>query len=369
MVWGTSIAKTAGKMDVGREIIMKTILRAGIILIAVGLVLGLPVLAQAQGGRNIFCSGLSAEDCEFLEAAQKATSESESFALPVITFRYELSDSTERVSITATGAGEMVRPNGGPLAFHWVIDDMQIEPGNDQVQPITELLLTNTGFYLQRAGQWFGRDWPEAERAQVELIFNMLTPNAVALLSNLIFNFNTDGILTMTRGEDVAWEGMTLANFHAEFYTSDLLVKLLSSPMVIEFLKGQGVDAGLDDLTPDDQAAIKMIFQLLLSDTTISLDQWFGTDDLMLHRLILDVQLNLNLGMFDPSYAEPLVGTLYLEVEMNRINETFAIEPPDQFGSLSELGISANDAVALGLGHIDPLGLIATRQEASEDAN
>jgi hypothetical protein len=87
----------------------------------------------------------------------------------------------------------------------------------------------------------------------------------------------------------------------------------------------------------------------MLAGTSLSMESWFGVEDQYLHKLVLDVNLNLDLGMFGGEGAVPITGALYLDIELDQINQTFEVAVPESYKSMDELDMQGLSGLGLGM--------------------
>jgi hypothetical protein len=305
------------------------------VLVVVVLALGAPLLAFGQGGGDLMCAGLSDEDCEFLLASQQNAASATSFAIPSLSVSFSLDDGTQTNAFSATGSGHVMLPTSGSLLLHLVFEDITVEPADEEVPARLELLVNDTMYFVNDDGEWYGEELSDENKETVLQVLGAANPAALSSLGES--GLDLTGILTTTRGEDAEVVGMTAASYKTDINVGKLLVAVLSSPMLGTLLGDQGAELGLSELSPEDMAMMGAIFEPMLTGTTISIEQWYGADDQFLHKIALDVVINLNLAMFSAEGGgEPITGGLTFEAELGEINETFEVAAPDSFKPIDE---------------------------------
>jgi len=113
--------------------------------------------------------------------------------------------------------------------------------------------------------------------------------------------------------------------------------------MLGALLGESGEEMGLSEMTPQDLQMMGMILTPMLQGTTLSFQQWIGTEDQFLHRLALDMNINVNLGMFGEADTPPITGAFHFEADLDQVNETFDIAAPTEFKPMDEMESDLED--------------------------
>ncbi len=327
---------------------MKFSARVFSVLIIV-LLMAVPFSALAQGD-NPACTGLAAEDCEFLVTAGDNVSTATSFAIPAMSVNFTLNTGeagAEPTVFSVTGSGHVMLPQSGKLMLHLVFEDITMQPTEDKLPEHLELLVLDNMSYVNQDGEWYGEELKEEDLSQIEDVLSQTNSLALSDLSST--GMDLSGVLTTTRGEDAEALGMNMAVYSMDVNITGLLTAILSSPMVGELLGSTGEEMGMSEMTPEDLQMMGMILGPMLQGTTLSLQEWFGTDDQYLHRLALNMNINVNLGMFGEADTPPITGALNVSVDLDQVNESFDITAPTEFKPMDELD-SELEGLTQGLG-------------------
>jgi len=97
-----------------------------------------------------------------------------------------------------------------------------------------------------------------------------------------------------------------------------------------------GAELGMEEMTPEDIQMMGAFLTPLLSQTTLSVGQWVGTNDQMLRKIALDMVLNLDLTMFDPE-ASAIAGNISFMAELDGFNQPLAVTFPQSYRPIEEL--------------------------------
>ena len=218
-----------------------------------------------------------------------------------------------------------------------------------------EVLVNDTMGFVNYKGEWYGQELSDKDKADLQDALGQIT-GAMAMGGGDMgmggMGIDLTGVITTTRNADVQEMGMNMASFSTSVDITQLLVALLSSPMLGTLLGSSGADMGLGELSPQDLQMMGMIFQPMLAGTTIDLQELIGVDDMYLHQLVLDVNLNIDLGMFGSEGAAPITGAVHIDVSLDQVNEMFDVTAPESYKSMDELNIDGGglDLGSLGSG-------------------
>ena len=325
--------------------------------IAVVLVLlAVPVSSVfAQADQNPLCNGLSAEDCDFVMSAQQNVATATSFAIPAMELSFNVNDGTSNTAFGMKASGEVMLPDSGQLLLHLVLTDISMEPADPTVPSELEVLVNDSMGFIKYNGEWYGGELTDQDKADLQDTLGQIT-GALAMGGGDMgmggLGIDLTGVITTTRGDDVQAMDMTMAAFSTSVDIGQLLVALLSSPLLGALMGSSGADLGLGEMTPQDMQTMAMLFQPMLAGTTIDLQEWIGVDDMYLHKLVLDVNINVNLAMFGGEGSSPITGAVHVDVSLDQVNETFDIAAPESYKSIDELDMGAGnlDLGSLGSG-------------------
>jgi hypothetical protein len=74
----------------------------------------------------------------------------------------------------------------------------------------------------------------------------------------------------------------------------------------------------------------------LLGQSTLSVGQWVGLNDNMLHKIALEMVIDLNLSAFDPE-TPPISGNVSFASEIGAFNEPVSVSLPTSYRPIEEL--------------------------------
>ena len=326
---------------------MKYVVRVLSLAVLVTL-LATPFVSFAQGDPR--CSGLSEADCQIvLQAAEKMAGVT-SFSMPSFDFYLELNSPNgdtgemESIKIGGEGSGAVSFASAEDAVAYLYLSNVNAEmDGESQTLNDVEIILTPTMQYVKMQGEWYGGE-EETDFSS----FDMGSMDFNTLLDSL--GIDLTGVVTTTRGDDAQLHGQAVATFSTSIDVGQLLTALLASPAVGEAL-GMGGD-GADAMSPEEMQMLGAILAPMLAGTSISSEQWIGLDDGYVHRVRLDVVLNLDMSMFS---EEPMVisGALNVNAELNDFNAPVNVEIPTDYKPLDEMEtspLSPLEGLGSGLG-------------------
>jgi len=203
-----------------------------------------------------------------------------------------------------------------------------------------EIILTQNMGYVNYNGEWYGGEITEEDLAGMGLgdLDSMLGGETTGGLGDAasLAGIDLTGVITTTRGADEQVGGQPVAAFTTNINIAQLVTALLSSPMVGEALGMGGAELGMEEMTPEDIQMMGAFLTPLLSQTTLSVGQWVGTNDQMLRKIALDMVLNLDLTMFDPE-ASAIAGNISFMAELDGFNQPLAVTFPQSYRPIEEL--------------------------------
>ncbi len=315
---------------------MKYAVRKLSVLVAVLLALALAAPALAQGGDPL-CAGLSDADCRLLQGAQAAMAGVSSFSTPSWTIDLNISDGTQQFSFNARGSGAFqFSPDASQLLLHLVIDEASLVTPNGSQTGAAEVILTQDMGYVFFNGEWYGGEITEEDLGGLGDVGNLsgLMGGGTAGLSAA--GIDLTGVVTTTRGADEQVGGQPTAVFSTDINVAQLLVAVLSSPLLGQALGAAGDDLGMGEMTPEDIQMMGMFLSPLLGQSKLTLGQWIGLSDNVLYKIALDVVIDVNLSAFDPE-TPPLTGNISFVSEIGAINQPVSVSFPSSYRPIEEL--------------------------------
>lgn len=312
--------------------------------------MAMPLSALAQDTTNPMCSGLSDEDCALMMEAQANLATATSFAIPAMEVSLNLNASPEEsISVLLKGSGEIMLPTAdNGLLLHLVLTDLAMEPSDSKVPEAAEIIVKDNMQFVNVDGQWYGEEMSEDDLASLQDTVGQVSGVAGSDLGAL--GVDMTGVVTVERGDDVEMMDMTMAHFKTSLDIGKLLIAVLSSPNLGALLGESGEDLGLGELSPEDMAMMGMFLTPMLAGTTLSVENWFGVDDQYLHKMVVDMQINIDMSMFGGEESVPITGAIYVDLELDQINETFEVEVPESYKPLEELDAELDALESLGAG-------------------
>lgn len=319
---------------------MKHFVRRLPVVLVILLALTLAAPAFAQGGDPL-CTGLSDADCQLLLGTTTAMAGLTSFTTPAWAVDLNVSDGTQQYVFNANGsAGFQFAPDASEFLIHLVINQASITSPDLTQSLAAEIILTQNMGYVNYNGEWYGGEITEEDLAGMGLgdLDSMLGGETTGGLGDAasLAGIDLTGVITTTRGADEQVGGQPVAAFTTNINIAQLVTALLSSPMVGEALGMGGAELGMEEMTPEDIQMMGAFLTPLLSQTTLSVGQWVGTNDQMLRKIALDMVLNLDLTMFDPE-ASAIAGNISFMAELDGFNQPLAVTFPQSYRPIEEL--------------------------------
>jgi hypothetical protein len=315
---------------------MKHAVRKLSVLVAVLLALALAAPALAQGGDPL-CTGLSDADCQLLQGAQAAMAGVSSFSTPSWSIDLNISDGTQQFSFNARGSGAFqFSPDASQLLLHLIVDEASLVTPNGSQAGAAEVILTQDMGYVYFNGEWYGGEITEEDLGGLGDVSSLsgLMGEGTAGLSGA--GIDLTGVVTTTRGADEQVGGQATAVFTTDINLAQLLVAVLSSPLLGEALGAAGGDLGMGEMTPEDIQMMGMFLSPMLGQSKLTIGQWIGLSDNMLYKIALDVVIDLNLSAFDPE-TPPITGNISFSSEIGAINQPVSVSFPASYRPIEEL--------------------------------
>jgi hypothetical protein len=317
---------------------MKYLLRKLSFLLAVVLTLALAAPTLAQGGDPL-CTGLSDADCQLLQGVQAAMTGVSSFSTPSWTIDLNISDGTQQFSFNAKGSGAFqFSPDASQFLVHLVVDEASLVTPNGAQAGAAEVILTQDMGYVFFNGEWYGSELTAEDLGSLGSVTDLgsLIGGTEGMGDLSAAGIDLTGVLTTTRGADESIGGQPTAAFTTDINVGQLLVAVLASPMVGEMLGAAGGDLGMGEMTPEDMQMMGMFLTPLLGQSTLSVGQWVGLNDNMLHKIALEMVIDLNLSAFDPE-TPPISGNVSFASEIGAFNEPVSVSLPTSYRPIEEL--------------------------------
>lgn len=334
------------------------------VLLVLTLVFTLIPLTYAQDGGE--CFNLSAEDCAILTAAQENTAAATSFN--VSNFRVDVnvggiaalaamsgdtSGSMSDISFSVVGSGPMAFDpaalESGDIFSAANIDlSMELTSaglGDEDLNEAISFLLTGGIIYLEQNGMTIGipvdtamqaanlggLGLPTGELSPEDLMSGTMDPSA--LLGGLDLSSMPDfsaipNFATYERLADEDMMGMAATPYSLTFN----LTALLQSTEFQTAMSDVMSSAASQD---PSLAQMGMIIPLLARGITAELNvTHFVATDAFVHRLTVDLNGQLDLGMLMPASGsdapqmDPITLDVHFEIDFDQFNESFDFTPP-----------------------------------------
>lgn len=314
-----------------------------------------PVLtAFAQGGDDPACGGLGVDDCQMVKDAAAMMDGVTAFTAPYYSIDLDLQIDDETVTFYAEGSLVLVETDGDTPNMHLVVDSASISTPDGGSSGVIEIIMLDGMVYIKTNDQWYGGEADvEAgmdnldELGPLGALGGMGDMSALDDMGGLL-----DGIAEITRSDDEDMNGQSMAVFTNRINIGQLIVALLTSPAFQDILGsamgsalgGDAADAdapGLfDQLRPEDLQLFAPMIQMFLGDTSLSTAQWIGLDDGYIHKVTVDLVVDLDLGSI-PIPLDVEVQVIYVTVnfmsEIADFNAAPDIAPPADYKPLDDL--------------------------------
>jgi hypothetical protein len=338
---------------------LMALLCAGLLLLGV-----LPAAAQDQAALSALnCLGLSDSDCAFVKQSAENTSKIQSFTHN-FTFSASVSNASQIVegidsSISAQGSGSFAiddsqTTEASPYSGVNLSIDLSgtLTDSNGDQSVDTSLVIADGNAYLKDSttGAWrgtaladlaqhpevlsfslMGMDIPAAQVLQTGMGMTTMGDGQTGTLTadgiDLMALLQVPGFLSQTRLPDETVGDQNTAVFA---YTADIGV-LLSNPDVQKSIANMSDSAGGSDNPMAQQMALMLPILLQNTSGTVTLTRWIGVDDGLPHRVVLDLNAPVDLGIKSGNGTPipPIELKLNLALDLSAINSTTAPTAPD----------------------------------------
>lgn len=335
----------------------------GVGLLAMLLMLsGSALSARAQDGESpVNCNGLSEADCQVLVEANAAMQGLRSVTVPAWSVDLSVTADQETQVVHMAGSAALVIPPDAlalgsawsglstsfdptaliamlegmdaatiqamlrELGLYVVLDEVQVPQASQNLAGPTEIIFKDMGLYLHApsptgATAWFGEalaltpeDLSELESGLQELLLSLQSEETQQMLAQLSeLSGSTRRLqalmsqyISTTRGVDVVLDGQTMFTFITTFDLEGFLADPALPVLLLGLLKNPALadlDVDMGDLETLNEAQLQFVLttvSLLVADAHFSMEQWIGAQDRYVHRLGLDLRLDLNLALLD----------------------------------------------------------------------
>jgi hypothetical protein len=165
-----------------------------------------------------------------------------------------------------------------------------------------------------------------AALASGDLSSNPEAMQAMSGVMQALSTVNPADYIAISRGDDE-----TVMDMNAAHFTVDLdVAKFLSSDAFTQLLTAGGQMAGSTDSTNGmDMSQMAPMIGMMFQDTTLTFDQYVGSEDSMTHRGVLNFALNINPAMMGGSAdSKPINIGLTLDVNNISYDQPVSVEVP-----------------------------------------
>lgn len=392
-----------------------------IVLIVALAATSLPALAQGDQP-PVNCNGLNDADCQVLIESVAAMQGVRSATMPEWAIDLTVSTDEETQAVYLAGSAALTIPPdllalavawGGlgqtfdaaafsaaleqidaaaipamlaGLGFYLVLDEVRLpQPGQSLAGPI-EILFKDMGLYMHApsptgADAWFGEkltltptDLSELETGLQEALAQLQseeTQQMLAQLSELTgpaqrLQALMSKHISTARGADTVYDGQTMLTFTTTFDLEGFLADPDLPTLLLALLKNPALaalDVETEDLQTLDEAQLQFVLMtvsLLIADAHLGMEQWIGAQDRYVHRLELDLQLDLNLAMLGEegeTQQASVQGSVYALLDDINATTLDAISVPSTYHPLDDsdnylVGTPAQIKAPLALGQV-----------------
>ncbi len=308
------------------------------------LVPALPVLAQSSSA-NPLCSGLSDADCQTLTTAQANVSNITSFSSSAWSIDLKINSATTNVVFTGSGSGEFVLPTGkdsAGLLIYLMINDLTENDGTNNItMKDAEVIITDKMAFVNYNGDWYGQELTQQDLSSMGLgslsalggmsgTGNGGSGNGLSALNA----FDLTGVVATTRGDDTSVDGQDMQVYSTTFDLGKLIGAVISSPAVAP-LMGQATGGTGSQMTPEQLQAMGAMFTPMLGTTSISLEEWVGSDA-NLHEIKLNVVLDIDPSLISPNTGK-ITGNFTFSTDLSGVNGSYSVTPPTDYKPMDDL--------------------------------
>lgn len=354
--------------------------------LALALVAGPALTALAQDG-GVGCQGLSADDCALLQNATTATQRLASVNIPAWRVNLYLAAEQEITFFEARGSATVALPEEvvllrdtflsvdtvtpdtlyafllqidansiqrmlDELLFAFTVDQLAYAAPGESLTAHAALLYKDRAVYLNLpapSGEnaWFGdpvaltnADLDEIDARLATLRDDLLAPEmddtfdmlgALLLVQQDVAALAQPHITTTRLANDML-DGQPAAVFTSTFNVKDLLTDPDLAPTLLAALQNLAAQAPEMEPVQLNEAQMQLMLtavNLIITQGTLTINQWVGLDDGYLNRLTLDTSLDIDpslLATDETSPTEPMVFDLSAALDLTDFD---AVAPDD----------------------------------------
>ncbi len=319
---------------------------SAMVILVTLLALSLAVPAFAQTGGDPICNGLTAADCELLTAAGDAMDGVDSLSIPAWSLALTLMVQGEGIDLQASGSAPAL-DFAEPPTVHFVIEDAVLTTPDGSESGGLEFITQDNMIFVKVEGEWYGG---AADDEALGDVGEMPELGDLETLGELDLDVDLSGAISTVRGEDVAMADQSMATFTTTLDPARALSALLMDPSIggmLGMALGEA-DLGAQELRPEDLQLLGAMLGPMLSKSTISFEQWVGLDDSLIHKIVLNVVIDVDLSFIAPELGV-VTGNMVLESDMADFNETFEVAVPESYKSLEDLDLGELEELELEL--------------------
>ncbi|GAB4429539.1 MAG: hypothetical protein Kow00106_24460 [Anaerolineae bacterium] len=397
-----------------------------------------PLIVLAQGDQPpVNCNGLSDADCQVLIESVAAMQEVQSATIPewAVDLTVSTDDQGTQAIHMAGSAALTMPPDLKALAASWVglsqtfdvqalvtalegidaatiqallrelgfylvLDEIRLPPPSQGLAGPIEIIFKDMGLYLHApsptgADAWFGEkltltpeDISGLETGLQDMISQLQseeTQQMLAQLSELTGPIQrlqalASQHISTTRGADTVYDGQTMLTFVTTFDLQGFLADPDLPPLLLALLKNPALaalDVETEDLQSLNEAQLQFVLMtvsLLIDDANFSMEQWIGAQDRHMHRLELDLRLDLNLALLGEeaeTQQASVQGSVFALLDDLNATSLDGIATPTRYRPLDDsdtylVGTPAQIKAPLALGQVVSGEFVAVDGEARD---
>lgn len=320
---------------------------ASVLLIAIlVIVVAVPVpqTSFAQGGD---CpSALTGEDCELFNASSSAMFDAGTFSIEEYTLTFQVRADGETTALNTTGSGVVEFSDTNLLQLALTFDPATSTSAAGNESGGGAILLNNDGVWLGTGAEGDAPD--NLEWAGLLFDGGMQSLGGLDDLGETLGDIGADAegvdfsFVQTTRGEDIEFNGETVAVFNTDVNAA----QFLRSSLVSELLNGLATVL-LADAEIDPSLATVLIATLvdtfasdLEENSTIRMTQYISTETTYVTYVELDIDLNIDLsliaGFIEDVPASGLGLVLNMGATLSEHGEPVLVEAPAEYDDITD---------------------------------
>ena len=295
------------------------------------LIFTLVPFTQAQGGTF----GLSDGDFALFNAANAATT-----GISAGQFQFTLSFSTSgipdtNVSLDLQGSGSF-DTSGSTPALQLTLDGAMTAPEqtplNLELRLIDDIVYVNAPDPVTGAQTWQGmrvEDLAAFSQSSFATGFEQgsggmpFDEDMFAQFGSSLAALDASEFVTISRLNDEVVGGVNTTHFRTEFSLTDFV----ETDGFAAMLGAAAAAGGSGELSTSDLTMAAQMVGMMVSDSTISFDQFFGEDDELLRRAALNVDLSINGAMM--GMTSPVNVAFNFAIDLSNHNQPQTIVAPE----------------------------------------